>query len=68
MTLVEQQREVNYIKARMSYELGLEEFARQEQDTQDNDAQDNDPSVGNGDKKDIKNDNTDENPKGQVVE
>lgn len=68
LTQAEQAREVNYIKARMSYELGLDEMARQEQDEQDeqdDDAQDNDPSVGNGDKKDIKNDNTDENPKGE---
>lgn len=65
LTIAEQQREVNYIKARMSYELGLDEIARQEQDAQDDNAQDNDPSVGNGEDKDIKNDNTDENPKGE---
>lgn len=56
LTQAEQMREVNYIKARMSYELGLEE-AEQEEDEQN---EDDDTS-----NKNIDIDNTDENPQGE---
>lgn len=53
LTQAEQAREVNYIKARMSYELGLEEMAQEEEQNPDP----NEPQPNN--------DNTDKNPQGE---
>ena len=58
LTLAEQQREINYIKARMSYELGLEEMAQeQEEDVQEDEQTEN--------SQEDKKENTDKNPQGE---
>ena len=58
LTLAEQEREINYIKARMSYELGLEEMAQeQEEDVQEDEQTEN--------SQEDKEENTDKNPKGE---
>ena len=66
LTLAEQEREINYIKARMAYELGLEEMAQEAQEENDqNENEPNEDSNADSEKKeDIKKDNTDETPQG----
>ena len=62
LTQAEQAREVNYIKAYMEYQLGLgEDMQPQEQDTS---AQEEDSS-DNAVKEQLKNEDTDKNPKGE---
>ena len=64
LTLVEQEREVNYIKARMLYELGLEEYSAEEENAEqeaDNGVKQEEEEPQEADKED----NTDKTPKGK---
>ena len=61
LTLAEQEREINYIKARMSYELGLEEMAREQEEDNEDVQEDEQKEPLQEDKEE----NTDKNPQGE---